>query len=358
MPRRSDLRRFRRPRARIPRCVLLRCSQAARKPAPTRATRVPVTVARAERSARCRTRSSPPAPSRPIQTAAVGSQVGGMVTRIAFREGDDVSAGQALIQLDPRPFRAALDQAAAALARDRAQAQTARLDAERAAKLFEQNLLSQSGLRRRPGHAPTLRGTVQSDSAAVAPRRLDLEYATIRAPIAGRDRAASGARGRLREGRDPRPARHDQPDPTRSGCASRSRSRDRAARPALPASGAPRVEPSPTADSIRRSRAGSCSSTTRWTRRPARSCSRASSRTATAGCGPGQFVDVRLVLYVQRRAPPSCPPAPSPQGQQGTYVYVMKPDSTRRARARSRWTALRRRSVDHRQRPDRRARRW
>src|SRR6185436_10358976 len=84
-----------------------------------RTSRVPVTVATAEE------RSMPYAlfstgTVEPIQTAAVGSQVGGVVTRVAFREGDAVRRGQLLVQVDPRPFQAALDQARAALARSRA----------------------------------------------------------------------------------------------------------------------------------------------------------------------------------------------------------------------------------------------
>src|SRR5206468_1287060 len=93
--------------------------------------RVPVTVAPVER------RSVPleivaTGTIEPIQSAGVGSQVGGVVTRIPIREGQHVSSGQALIQLDSRPFRAALNEARGMLARDLAAASTARRDAERA----------------------------------------------------------------------------------------------------------------------------------------------------------------------------------------------------------------------------------
>lgn len=155
------------------------------KPAPNRQMRVPVVVAKVER------RDVPdvlPATGtvEPVQSADVGSQVGGVVTRIEFVEGAEVRAGQALIQLDPRPFRAALAQAAGALARDRAQARTARLAADRAETLFRQSLVSQADHDAALAAAEALAGTVAADSGAVATAKLNLEYATIRSPIAGR----------------------------------------------------------------------------------------------------------------------------------------------------------------------------
>src|SRR5439155_13736933 len=89
-------------------CSLLSCA----KKRDARATRVAVTLGRVE------TRDVPFALSasgsvEALRTAAVGSQVGGVVTRVAFREGDHVSTGQVLIQLDERPFRQGYDQALA-----------------------------------------------------------------------------------------------------------------------------------------------------------------------------------------------------------------------------------------------------
>src|SRR2546426_2700624 len=109
--------------------------------AATRQPRVPVTVARVER------RTVPfelvsTGTVEAIHSASVGSQVGGTVTSLAIREGREVRAGQLLIQLDTRPFRAELDQARGALGRDRAQWESARADAERAKTLFDQGLLA------------------------------------------------------------------------------------------------------------------------------------------------------------------------------------------------------------------------
>src|SRR2546426_8395145 len=94
------------------------------------APRVPVTVAPAEQR---------PVPyeivatgtAEPRQTVAVQSQGTGVLTRVAFREGDEDAPRQVLFQIDPRPFHAALDPARAMLARDAAQAENAALDATR-----------------------------------------------------------------------------------------------------------------------------------------------------------------------------------------------------------------------------------
>ena len=147
--------------------------------------RVAVTVARVEQRA-MPVQIVATGTIEPVESADVGSQVGGVVTRIAFREGQDVRAGQTLIELDPRPFRAALEQASGALARDQAQWRSARLDAGRADQLLEQDLISLSDHDKAAAAAEGLQASVRADSGTVAKARLDLEFAGIRAPISGR----------------------------------------------------------------------------------------------------------------------------------------------------------------------------
>src|SRR5437660_11626297 len=117
--------------------ALLGCSRKGAAGAP----RVPVTVAHAEQ------RAVPfeiPATgtAEPVQTVSVQSQVTGVLTHVTFHEGDDVTAGQVLFEIDARPFQAALDQARAVLARDQAQHQAAQLDAQRYAELVEQDYVT------------------------------------------------------------------------------------------------------------------------------------------------------------------------------------------------------------------------
>jgi membrane fusion protein, multidrug efflux system len=161
--------------------ALLAC---ARK-GPGGATRVPVTVAHAEQR---------PVPyeivatgvAEPVQTVSVQSQVTGVLARVTFHEGDDVAVGQVLFVIDPRPFQATLDQAKAVLARDQAQATAAELDAQRYAQLVQQDYVTKSDYDTKRAAADALQATVRADSAAVANAALSLDWATIRAPIPGR----------------------------------------------------------------------------------------------------------------------------------------------------------------------------
>ena len=92
--------------------------------------RVPVSVARAELRA-IPYEIDATGTVEPLRTVAVASQVGGMLRRVRFSEGDDVAAGQVLFEIDPRPYTAALQQAHANLSRDVVQAANAARDAGR-----------------------------------------------------------------------------------------------------------------------------------------------------------------------------------------------------------------------------------
>src|SRR5947208_14942197 len=125
--------------------------------------RVPVTVARAEQRA-MPFEIAATGTAEPRQTVSVQSQVTGVLTQVAFREGDDVAAGQVLFQIDPRPFQAALEQAQAMLARDHAQAQSAALDAQRYAELVKQDYVTKSDYEAKRAAAEAARSTACSAS--------------------------------------------------------------------------------------------------------------------------------------------------------------------------------------------------
>lgn len=122
----------------------------------------------------------------PLQSVSVEAQVGGMLTDVAFKEGDAVARGQLLFRLDPRPFQASLRQAQAVLARDEAAAANARRDAERYRTLVAKDYVTKSQADQAEATAAGLRATLVSDSSAIESARLNLAYATITAPIAGR----------------------------------------------------------------------------------------------------------------------------------------------------------------------------
>ena len=147
--------------------------------------RVPVTVATAE------TRSVPyeldaTGTVEPIASADVLPQVGGMVTRIAFHEGDDVREGQVLVELDKSAFAPEVARTAALLERDRAQARTAQLAWERTQALAKQQLVSPGEVDDARSAAESAAATVLADSASHTRAALDLAHATVRAPISGR----------------------------------------------------------------------------------------------------------------------------------------------------------------------------
>lgn len=122
----------------------------------------------------------------PMQTVSVSAQVGGILTHIDFKEGDDVKQGQVLFQIDPRPFQAALQQARAGLAKDSAQLTTALQDEQRFAQLVQKDYVTQQQYDQAKANALSSKATVNADEALVETAQLNLEYATIRSPIAGR----------------------------------------------------------------------------------------------------------------------------------------------------------------------------
>lgn len=122
----------------------------------------------------------------PIRTVAVASQVSGMVMRVGFREGDDVTEGQLLFQIDPRPYQNALEQAQATLARDLAQLENAQQQVTRYEGLSQSKDVTAEQFDAMKTTAAAQAAAVKADSAAVANAQLNLQYTDIRAPISGR----------------------------------------------------------------------------------------------------------------------------------------------------------------------------
>jgi multidrug efflux system membrane fusion protein len=122
----------------------------------------------------------------PLQTATVHSRVAGIVQAVTFRPGQEVAEGAVLFRIDRRPFDAALAQARGMLAKDRAQLAAAETDADRAVKLRDQQVIAPADYDQKIAAAASLRASVTADSAAVVAAELNVQYATVRAPIGGR----------------------------------------------------------------------------------------------------------------------------------------------------------------------------
>ncbi len=121
-----------------------------------------------------------------LRAVIVKSQVDGIIEQIHFKEGDEVKAGDLLATLDRRPFENNLSMAQAVLAMARAQAKHAEADVERYKPLDEQSLVAKDTYTQFVTTAEIAKATVQSKEAALANAELQLSYAEIKAPIDGR----------------------------------------------------------------------------------------------------------------------------------------------------------------------------
>src|SRR6202790_3257680 len=119
-------------------------------------------------------------------TVSIEAQVPGQLLDVHFKEGDFVHKGQLLLTLDPRPYEAALAQAKAALARDKATAVNNRLQAERYVKLLDEGIVPASQVESFTSAADASDAVLNSDEAAIKTAQLNLEYSTIYSPIDGR----------------------------------------------------------------------------------------------------------------------------------------------------------------------------
>ena len=118
-------------------------------------------------------------------TVNIKSRAEGELIEIGFKEGDFVSKGQLLFQLDPRPLEAAVSQARANLAKDQASAQQAVMDARRYTFLMRQGVGSRQQSDQAEATAGAATATVEADQAALKTAHLNLQYAEIRSPING-----------------------------------------------------------------------------------------------------------------------------------------------------------------------------
>ena len=119
-------------------------------------------------------------------TVSVRSQIVGQVAQVHFKEGQEVKKGDLLFSIDPRPFEARLRQAQAALVKDRVQAKNAKVEADRSTHLFKQGFVSKDEYDSSQTQAASLEATVRADEAAVENAKLLLQYCYIRSPIVGR----------------------------------------------------------------------------------------------------------------------------------------------------------------------------
>jgi membrane fusion protein (multidrug efflux system) len=122
----------------------------------------------------------------PVRVAQVRARVNGVVLKRLFREGSEVKAGELLFQIDPAPYRAALDSAQAGLAKGQANLAQAAAQIERYKPLVEANAVSKQEYLTLVTTHKQAEADVASAKAAVQVAQINLDYANVSAPIAGR----------------------------------------------------------------------------------------------------------------------------------------------------------------------------
>jgi multidrug efflux system membrane fusion protein len=260
----------------------------------------------------------------PIRSVEVLPQVNGTILHVNFAEGDEVAPGQILFEIDPRPYRAALQQTEGALLRDLTQAQSAAREAARYKTLAATNTVTQEDYEQKQSAADAAAAAVRSDSAAAALARLNLEYATVRAPIGGRTGRLLLHEGNLvRAGSDPlvsivqmRPILVRFPVPATNLPAIRQRAGQQLAAIATPAR-----DSASTVQGILSFVDNQVDTATGTVLLKARFPNR------DGNLWPGEFVRITLVLGMQNDAI-VVPSQAVMQGQQGTYVFVVNNDGT------------------------------
>jgi multidrug efflux system membrane fusion protein len=122
----------------------------------------------------------------PVYTATITTRVDGQIVSVNYVEGQMVHKGELLVQIDPRPYQAALTQAEGTLAHDEALLSEARIDLDRYQLAFNRNAIAKQQLDDQTQTVKQYEGSVKNDQGTVASATTNLDYATIKAPIDGR----------------------------------------------------------------------------------------------------------------------------------------------------------------------------
>src|SRR5580692_5881725 len=119
-------------------------------------------------------------------TVTVRSRVDGQIVKINFAEGQNVIAGQALVEIDPRPYQVQLEQAEGQLAKDEAQLRDVQVDYDRYQQLFKAGVIPKQQVDTQLAQVGQFTGSIKADQASIDSAKLQITYSHITAPISGR----------------------------------------------------------------------------------------------------------------------------------------------------------------------------
>jgi membrane fusion protein, multidrug efflux system len=260
------------------------------------------------------------------QTVQIRSQVNGQIQKILFHEGDEVRAGQMLVQLDKRQFQADLDKATAQLGRDQAQSDNSRVQATRYSELEKQGVISREQADQMRTLAKADAAAVEGDKAAIEYARVQLQYTDISSPMDARAGAVLIDVGNLVKANDtPYMVQLNQLTPiyvtfsvpeSRLADVRRYFSTGRLKVLAYPKGEAPKgcVGRLSFIDNGVDTTTGAFKLKATFDNKDRR-------------LWPGEYVDVALELSIEKNAV-TVPTKAVLTGQQGEYVYVLRDDST------------------------------
>ncbi len=264
-----------------------------------------------------------------FSTVTVKTMVNGQITQVGFREGRDVRKGDLIFVIDPRPYEAALKTAEATLAKDLALKDNAEKDVKRYAYLIEKDLVPRQQFDQAVSSAAALAATVNADRALVENSRVQLSYCYIRSPIDGRTGSLLVKEGNVVKANDTSLVTINRIAPILVDFAVPEQ--ELAAIRKYREAGAVAVEAVIPGQEDRPARGTLTFISNAVDNATGTIQLKATFPNADRRLWPGQYVTVAMTLSVRRGAV-VVPAAAVQTGQQGQYLYVVRPDLTVEAR--------------------------